>query len=127
MKKTLVATCSALLIALPLYAQNTTNTAPSSGDPSFDSTSTMQEGSGTIDSFERETSTSPGSGRTTTLDDPQEMEETHNHSMEDDHKHVMEPMETAPQDNTDMGSGVGTGTEVQDDTQKTPDDWEEEE
>lgn len=121
MKKTLVATCGALLIALPLYAQNTTNTAPSSGDPSFDSNSTMEEGSGTIDSFDRGTSTSPGFGRTTTPVDPQEMEDTHS-----DHTHTMEP---SPQDSTDMGSGVGTcsGTEVQDEPQKTPDDWEEEE
>lgn len=105
MKKIMVITCGVLMTGLPLYAQN----------------STMEEGSATVDSFERGTSTSPGSGATTTIDDAQEMEDNRDRANQD------RTMDSAPQDSTDIGSGAGTGTEVQDDQMKTPDDWEEEE
>lgn len=121
MKKIITITFGVLMTGLPLYAQNTSNTSPYSGDPSFENNSTMQEGSGTVDSFERGTSTSPGSGATTTIDDAQEMEDNRDRANQD------RTMDSAPQDNTDIGTGAGTGTEVQDDQMKTPDDWEEEE
>jgi hypothetical protein len=87
-----------LVTAFPVLSQE--------GDPSFDSSSTMDEGSGTIDSTGRGTSTSPGSSATTTPDEKQRMED----SLE-----------------TEEGTGIGEDAPVGTGPATPTEDWEEEE